>query len=141
MTETQRLLLDQLLPGRHSVVVPLPDFAGLSSTKTTREQARIALGLPPRAKIALFFGLVRPYKRLGDLVEAVGILHARAQEVFLVVAGEFWEPESMYIRQVQRLGLEESVRLLNRYVPNKEIAPLFRRRTNAVHLPHPEWRR
>jgi len=135
MTETQRLLLDQLLPGRRAVVVPLPDFAGLSSTKTTREQARIALGLPVHSKIALFFGLVRPYKRLGDLIEAISILHGRGQEVFLVVAGEFWEPEGKYFRQVQGLGLEEFVRLLNRYVPNEEIAPMFKA-ADVLVVPH-----
>ena len=135
MTETQRTLFDELLPGRHTVVIPIPDFAGISSTNTTKAAARMELALPLDSKIALFFGFVRAYKRLGDLIEAIGILHGRGQVVFLVVAGEFWEPEVKYSRHVKRLGLEGSVRLLNRYVPNEEVAPLFKA-ADVLVVPH-----
>lgn len=137
MTETQRTLLNHLMPGKRVAVVPHPDYTGLAKTDTTREQARMELGLPKQARIALFFGFVRPYKRLGDLIEAIGLLHHRGQEVFLLVAGEFWEPEGKYDRQVHRLGLEKSVRFYNRYIPNEEIAPLFHAADVCIvpHLP------
>ena len=135
MTETQRIALDQLLPGRHLVVVCHPNYAGLSTTISTREQARKGLGLPEYSKIALFFGFVRPYKRLGDLIQAVGILRGRGQEIFLLVAGEFWDPEGRYLRQVRRLGLEKLVRLSNGYVPNEDIAPLFEA-ADLLAVPH-----
>jgi glycosyltransferase involved in cell wall biosynthesis len=48
---------------------------------------------PSRTRL-LFFGVIRPYKGLEELAEALTVLRARGTEVSLVVAGEPWRAAS-----------------------------------------------
>jgi glycosyltransferase involved in cell wall biosynthesis len=82
----------------------------------------------------LFFGYVRPYKGLGDLIDAVAIAR-HDLPVELVVAGPFIEPVERYRRQAERLGVAEHVRLLPGYVPDECVGELFAR-ADAVALPY-----
>jgi glycosyltransferase involved in cell wall biosynthesis len=76
------------------------------------------------AKVVLFFGNVRPYKGVSDLVNAFAEVHVRA-EATLVIAGTFFEPLASYERQIESLGLSNCVRLIPEYVPNEDVAALF----------------
>ena len=66
------------------------------------------------------------------------MLEALAQierNVYLVIAGEFWEPEQEYRAQLDRLGLADRVLLHNRYVPNEDVAAYFTA-ADALVLPY-----
>ncbi|MBI4516739.1 MAG: glycosyltransferase [Deltaproteobacteria bacterium] len=84
--------------------------------------ARAQLGLS--GDVLLFFGLVRRYKGLTDLIRAMPEI-GRRRACTLVVAGEFYEPRAPYQALVDELGLAERVRLLDRYVPNEEVGVYF----------------
>jgi len=86
------------------------------------EQARAKLRLG--GDVVLFFGLVRRYKGLADLLRAMPRILA-AHWCTLVVAGEFYEPRSPYEALVRELGITAQVRLLDRYVPNEEVGVYF----------------
>jgi glycosyltransferase involved in cell wall biosynthesis len=79
---------------------------------------------PPGAKIVLCFGNVRAYKGVRDLIDAFPRVKASTNAV-LVVAGTFFEPIDAYRTRIEELGLGDSVRLFDEYVPNEEVAPLF----------------
>ncbi len=66
-------------------VIPHGHYRDSYPNTTTRGQARASLGIAADAPVALFFGQVRPYKGVVELVEAFrGVDDARAR---LVVAG------------------------------------------------------
>lgn len=91
-----------------------------------RAAARRALGLPAERRLALFWGLVRPYKGVDLLLEAFAQLPEEARDWYLLVAGEPWgEAASVLPRMVASLGLGERVRLDLRWVPQAEIARLL----------------
>jgi glycosyltransferase involved in cell wall biosynthesis len=69
----------------------------------------------------LFFGFVRPYKGLGDLLAAMRTV-VPACGARLLVVGEVWGSAQPYLDQVHELGLEAHVTFVNRYVPNDEAA-------------------
>jgi glycosyltransferase involved in cell wall biosynthesis len=82
----------------------------------------------------LFFGLVRAYKGLDVLLRAV----ARARQhlpLTLVVAGEFYQDRAPYDALVGELGLQDAVRIVDRYIPNEEVEPYFRA-ADVVVLPY-----
>lgn len=83
----------------------------------------------------LFFGLVRPYKGLDVLIEALAIARRSVPDLRLVVAGEFWQPAAVFAAQAERLGVAGAVTLLDAYVPNERVAALFRSAA-AVVLPY-----
>lgn len=121
----------------------------------TEEQARLARGLGARRVVhtplpgllrpepvgapapagsalrVLSFGLVRPYKGIDLLIDAV----AQVEGTTLTVAGESWLPEGQLEGQVRDLGIEDRVRLRLGYVPAAELSDLFAQH-DLVALPY-----
>jgi glycosyltransferase involved in cell wall biosynthesis len=90
--------------------------------------------LPRRARVELlFYGFVRPYKGLDVLIEAMGLL--KGADVFLTIAGEFWQGEQETRERIAGLGIEDQVEIIARYVSDEETADLFSR-ANVVVLPY-----
>ncbi|WP_169829164.1 glycosyltransferase [Tsuneonella mangrovi] len=82
--------------------------------------------LPRRAGLELlFYGLVRPYKGLDVLLDALAKRELR--DVKLTVAGEFWSGLDGVRRQVAQLGIEPLVEIIPRYQSDAETAELFTR--------------
>lgn len=121
-----------LLPEIPTRVVALPSYGALRAPGWTRAQARAALGL--EGHVILFFGFVRPYKGLLDLLEA---LPAIKVDVQLLVVGEIWGDAGSYQARVAALGLEGRVRFVDRYVANDEATMFFAAADLAV-LPYRE---
>ncbi len=90
-----------------------------------RRTARKELGLAEDRPVLLFFGIVRPYKGLPVLIDALGILRKEDFSPALLVAGEFWEDVAGYQKQIAQQGLADQVILLNRYIRNEELGSLF----------------
>ena len=100
---------------------PYDAFTGLP--QVSRDEARRALGIDEE-RMCLFFGLVRKYKGLDDLVRALALIPEERRPT-LVVAGEFYEPVKKYESLAAKLGLTKFVRFENRYVPNEEVSRYF----------------
>ena len=121
--EEQRLL--SLLPGVRTTVAPLPVFDLLADQLVPKAEARKRLDLPPDVPVLLFFGIVREYKGLQDLLVALPQVQARVGRVMLLVAGEFWEGKRSYLELIERLRIDGSVVIKDRYLPNEEVALCF----------------
>ncbi|MGD8515905.1 MAG: glycosyltransferase [Anaerolineae bacterium] len=124
-SEEEERRLHRLLPQAQTTVFPLPVLDLWQEQVMPKEQARNQLGLPADTPVLLFFGIVREYKGLQDLLAAMPAIQARLGQVVLLVAGEFWEDAVPYLQAMQRLGIQDLVRLENRYVPNEEAVVYF----------------
>lgn len=89
----------------------------------------------PHPPTLLFFGLVRPYKGLDVLIDALALAARDVPGLRLVVAGEFWQPSTTFAAQAARHGMADAVELRDRYVPNEAVAALFAA-ADAVVLPY-----
>ncbi len=101
---------------------PIYDHYG---AKIERNEALQQLGLPADRHYLLFFGLVRAYKGLDLLLEAMGQLKDRLPKVDVIVAGEFYEDEAKYRAQIAQLGLQERVHIFNEFIPDDAIRTYF----------------
>jgi glycosyltransferase involved in cell wall biosynthesis len=81
----------------------------------------------------LFFGIVRPYKGLDVLLEAMALLERR--DVHLSVVGEFWHDKDALLKRMNVLGLSDRIEVVPRYVSDQEAADYFTR-ADAVVLPY-----
>jgi glycosyltransferase involved in cell wall biosynthesis len=117
--------LVKLLPGRRLFICPHPVYDFFSRSAITKAKARKLLGVDADKLILLFFGIVRPYKGLKILVESVANLIAAGTDLHLLVAGEFWEDKTPYLRQIHKLGLDKVITIDDRYIPNEEVATSF----------------
>ena len=122
----------KLLPNVQVKVAALPSYAGLRAGDWTYDRARAELKLV--RPTLLFFGFVRPYKGLLDLLEALPLVLAEI-DVDLLVVGEIWGDAAIYHERVAALGLAERVRFIDRYVSNEEAALYFAAADLAV-LPY-----
>jgi glycosyltransferase involved in cell wall biosynthesis len=125
----------RLLPrahGRPVRVHPHPTYEVFSRTPPDRETARASV--EARGKTILFFGYIRPYKGLADLLEALRLARPDSWDTLLVV-GEFYEPRERYAAALDDPALRGKVIIVDRYVANEEVAAYFAA-ADVVALPY-----
>jgi glycosyltransferase involved in cell wall biosynthesis len=84
----------------------------------------------------LFFGLIRPYKGLEDLIEAFNALEeAEASSFHLTVVGETWEGWTLPRDLIDTSPHREHITFVNRYVHDDEVREFFGA-ADAVVLPY-----
>ncbi len=103
---------------------PHPTYAVFAETAApaSRDGVRARLGLT--GDTLLFFGFVREYKGLRYLFQALPRVLER-HPVTLLVVGEFWGDVQEYRQLADRLGIADHLRIVDRYVPNEEVADYF----------------
>jgi len=90
-----------------------------------KDESCTHLGLDKQKEYMLFFGLVRAYKGLDLLIEALGKVKDEMPELQLLVAGEYYEDENKYKEQIERLGLQERVISRNEFIADAELKYYF----------------
>ena len=125
-SEDSRTNLLRYFPGAKVNVHPHPVY----------DQFPVARGiLPRRGKLELlFFGFVRPYKGLDDLLEAMALLD-KTTDAHLTIAGEFWEGKRRTIEKISVLRIQDRVTLIPEFVNEQDTAELFHR-ADLVVLPY-----
>ena len=113
--------LRSLLPGARVLKTIHPQYELFPISGMSRQAARIRLGVEGR--MVLFFGLVRKYKGLMDLIEAMALIGDK--DITCLAVGEFYDKKQPYEQRIRALGLEGRVRLIDQYVPNEEVEPYF----------------
>jgi glycosyltransferase involved in cell wall biosynthesis/GT2 family glycosyltransferase len=73
----------------------------------------------------LFFGTIRPYKGLEDLVQAFELLAHDGERCWLTVVGETWEDWTRPIELIEASEHRGRITLVNRYVSDAEASRWF----------------
>jgi glycosyltransferase involved in cell wall biosynthesis len=84
----------------------------------------------------LYFGVIRPYKGLEDLVTAFEMLCPdEVTRYWLTVVGETWENFTVPEERIARSAYRDRITFINRYVTDQEVAAVFAG-ADAVVLPY-----
>jgi glycosyltransferase involved in cell wall biosynthesis len=121
-----------LVPGADVFVSPLPQ--SLIPRPVSRSDPWDERLGSLNGPVILFFGNVRAYKGLEDLIAALPLVR-RSVSATVVVAGTFLESLERYRGQARSLGVEEHVRFIPDYIPDEHVAGLFAR-SDVVALPY-----
>jgi len=79
-----------------------------------------------KERVLLFFGYIRPYKGLLYLIQALPEVLKSLPKTTLLVAGEFWSKDKqLYLNTIKNLRLENNIVMVNKYIPNEEVAHYF----------------
>lgn len=109
------------LRGRPVALVPHGPYAPAGSA--VGRAARRPEGAPVRL---LYFGVIRPFKGVEDVVAAFDGLSATEAERFeLTVVGETWEGWTAPAEAIARSPRRERIRFVNRYVDDAEAEEAF----------------
>lgn len=136
MSEEDFALMRRALPRATIKGTTHPPYDIFSREPLPQEEARAQLGLDAGAPVLLFFGFVRHYKGLRHLIEAM----AKARQslpVHLLIVGEFWEDERPYRDLIKKLGLENAITVVNKYIANDKMS-LYFSAADAVVMPYLE---
>jgi glycosyltransferase involved in cell wall biosynthesis len=119
-------ILKKLLPATRIRIHPHPLF---------EQFPHPANKLARRAGLELlFFGLVRLYKGLDILIDALSLMPPPA-DFFLTIAGEFWQGKEEIIRKIADKSLQRKIEITDRYLPEQDVAEVFQR-ADVVVLPY-----
>ena len=102
----------------------------------TQQQAQEQLELKGK-NVLLFFGYIRQYKGLMNIIEALPIIRKQASNAHLLVVGEFYDNPQPYLDTIKRLGLDNNITIINEYVANEAVHLYFTAANLAV-LPYNE---
>jgi len=100
---------------------PIYDHFG---EKVDKELARKHLHLSTDWKVILFFGIIRKYKGLELLLEAISKMENR-NKLRLIIAGEFYQNRSKYDRLIKELGIEDNVIINAGFVDSNKVRYYF----------------
>jgi len=120
---TRKVLIEDHGYGRPIDVARHPSYIGWYKDEVTRAQARLKLGLPDDARVFLYFGYIKPYKGVEDLIQAFSQL--RDDNAILLIAGK---PLDDTIKQEVELlaAIDSRVRTFLRYISDDDIQHFFR---------------
>ena len=106
-----------------------PTYSAFNFDNLDRHSAREKLGIPDDEDMMLFFGFVREYKGLKHLLNAVHILKEKQykdrQVPVLYVVGDFDGNREEYLTLIDELKIAEDIKLIDGYVPDKEVEKYF----------------
>ncbi len=117
-----------------------PTYSAFRFNDLKKEDARKLLSIREDEKIMLFFGFVREYKGLKHLLHAAGILKnglyfKDGPMPVLYVVGDFDGNKDEYLKMIEEYGIGEQVRIIDGYVPDREVEKYFAM-TDLVVLPY-----
>jgi glycosyltransferase involved in cell wall biosynthesis len=120
---TRQVLIEHHDYRRPIDVARHPSYIGWYKDEVTREQARAKLGLPDDARVYLYFGYIKPYKGVEDLIQAFGQISDDG--AILLIAGK---PLDDAIKQeVESMAAADSrVRTFLGYIADDDIQDFFR---------------
>ncbi len=105
---------------------PVYDIFGKAVNKV---EAQKKLNLNPADKHILFFGFIRKYKGLDLLLNALGQLvrqnAVEAQNLKLIIAGEFYDNKDEYLQLIKENGVENNVIIRSDFIPSEDVKYYF----------------
>lgn len=114
--------LKSLVAAPRYKMVPHPVYESFGNN-IPQEDARKTLSITS-PNVLLFFGYIRRYKGLDVLLRALREA-LKTIDVFLIVAGEFYEDEQLHRETIQKLDLSGHVSIVSEYIPNEKVKQYF----------------
>lgn len=90
--------------------------------KMDQNQAQEQLNLHTNKKTLLFFGIIRDYKGLDNLILAMEQL---SDDYQLIIAGEVYGDEQKYVELIEKSSKKESIFLFNQFIADDDVHLYF----------------
>ena len=119
-------VLESLLKAPYYKNTPLPAFDFFNDGKHTRKVSRETLRVSESEYVLLFFGLIREYKGLRHLINAMPTIISGCKSCKLLIVGDFFEGnKNDYVDLIKQCGMEEFIQIYSGYVSDNEVGLYF----------------
>lgn len=105
-----------------TVVIPHGNYDGRYDSDITPYEARKSLGIPESKIVVLFFGIIKDYKGVDDLLQAYE--NIKMDNSVLVIAGSCKDDRLKVL--LNRASEFEDVYVFDKYIEDSEVAKYFR---------------
>lgn len=112
----------------------LPAFDFYDLKRYNQAQSRELIGIQAK-KVILFFGLIRKYKGLDQLIKTMPLLLKQDPGYHLLIVGECYEDIKTYEALIEENELQEHTTLVNKFIANEDVEPYFKA-ADLVCLPY-----
>ncbi len=116
--------LNQFTTVKPRAFSPHPLFDNFGKSVSKKEAANY-LKLDTNQKYILFFGLIRDYKGLDLLLEAMADDVLKNNDFKLLVAGEFYSDSKPYFDLIKKHQLQDKVIIHQKFIPDPEVKYYF----------------
>ncbi len=126
LTMSQKVLhdLQQFTDSTTKIFTEHPLYTSFGDAEE-KIKARKHLRVDESGKYLLFFGLIRRYKGLDLLLEAMADVRVKNLGVKLLVAGEFYEDRTYYDEIIHKYELKNHVVLHAKFIANEDVKWYF----------------
>lgn len=118
-------VLKEMMPKLNVQVNPHPAYNFFKIKDMSREEGRKLLNLSADNKVLLFFGLVREYKGLKHLLNAMPDIVKKYPELRLLIAGDFAGGRDKYEEMIKELGISEYIQIHDGHIPIPDVEKFF----------------
>ena len=134
IVHTQKMK-SQLVDGYNSkeskvTVIPHGINSIVKNSELTREEAKKKLDLQENDKVILFFGRIKPYKGLDNLLSALVKVKQEYNNFKLIIAGKIYDEYAAYWKYIQRIiekyNLKDYIVTKTEYIPDEEVEVYFK---------------
>ncbi len=125
-------IIKSLQPESKTLKLYLPLYNQYLNKTLDRNSVRREFGYEADEHVILFFGLIRPYKGLMDLIEAMKLL---PENISLLIAGECYQEKSAILQSINSETLSGRVKWTDEFVPDNDVAKYFLA-SDVVALPY-----
>ena len=106
------------------ILTPHPLFDDFGNS-VSKEEAQKKLGLNAYDINILTFGLIRKYKGVDLLIDALADERLAKYPIKLTIAGEFYDSPTPYYDKVKQLGLSTKVNFIPKFIPDEDVKYYF----------------
>lgn len=104
---------------------PHPTYNAFKMRDISKEQARSEIEENQDTKLLLFFGFVRKYKGLMNLIKAMPHVLKELPDIRLYVVGDFDNDKEEYMKAMKNLKVEQAIKVVDDYIPDAEVEKYF----------------
>jgi len=122
-----------IVPGAKYKYSPHPVYNIFKNT-LSKKQAKAELNIATK-KVLLFFGLIRKYKGLDILINAMEKINTELDDYTLLIVGECYENKAKYTDLIKNAGITDNVQCHYSFVPDNEVGKYFSA-SDVVVLPY-----
>ena len=98
-------------------VIPHANYVAQYDNSVSRQEARKTLGIPDSTFLLLYFGRIKPYKGVLELIGAFRMLDQNNIKLFIVGSADQW----MERRVREKIGGCEAIEFVGDYVPDTDV--------------------
>jgi len=133
MSESVKTDLLKIVPNAKYKLTPHPIY-NIFGNVMDKELAKKNLGITAK-NVILYFGLIREYKGVDILLNSIPKIKEGLNDFIVIVAGECYEKTKKYYDIIEKLGIQNSVDLRLKFIPDSEVTNYFSA-TDIVALPY-----